>query len=130
MDGPRIMAVAEIIARDSGPAHPRPALVDLAPGEDPARPTWQALVRHEPRLEALAVLAQTIGRLGRRRRGFCANAVWYAGLKPLLCGLVGWGAEHDDPVLTSSAAYDVAYEHLYELLPDCQHDGLCAGAGR
>ncbi len=39
--------------------------------------------------------------------------------------LVGWGSNHPDPALRTSAAYDVAYQTLYDLLPDCQDCG-CA----
>jgi hypothetical protein len=28
-------------------------------------------------------------------------------------------------VLWNSAAYDVAYQHLYSILPDCRHEGPC-----
>jgi hypothetical protein len=40
--------------------------------------------------------------------------------------LVGWSAAN--PKLRSEEAYDVAYDTLYELLPDCNHEGWC-GAG-
>jgi hypothetical protein len=38
---------------------------------------------------------------------------------------VGWGARK--PILRSSEAYDVAYDAIYELLPDCRHesDAFC-----
>ena len=32
-----------------------------------------------------------------------------------------------EEMLRGSEAYDVAYEHLYELLPDCRHEGVCRG---
>jgi hypothetical protein len=32
-----------------------------------------------------------------------------------------------EATLRSESAYDVAYEYLYDLLPDCKHDGGCRG---
>lgn len=98
------------------------------------------------RLERLAVwMSEHAG------ADWCANEVWYGFLKSQLVQLVGWSRGHlptcaiDGPrpafvcmanfkpvrrvpattnaekMLRSSAAYDVAYDHLYELLPDCRH---------
>jgi hypothetical protein len=71
----------------------------------------------EPRLEELEAEILALRRF-RRRGPFCANEVWYRRFKPRLRLLVGWEAR-GHPVLTTAQAYDVAYEHLYELLPDC-----------
>jgi len=61
---------------------------------------------------------------------FCANGAWYASAMPdapnfkrRLCELVGWSASN--LFLNSCEAYDCAYEYLYELLPDCRHEGMC-----
>ncbi|MDP9471721.1 MAG: hypothetical protein M3Q71_13835 [Chloroflexota bacterium] len=86
-------------------------------------PTWEDLVEREPRLADLRVAAERIRPTADA--SFCANAVWYGygghlGLKPRLIRLVGWGAQIHDPVLRSSDAYDVAYQTLYHLLPDCR----------
>lgn len=54
--------------------------------------------------------------------GFCANRVWYVTLKPQLVQLVGWHAER--PELRTSHAYDLAYDTIYEALPDCQHEDI------
>jgi hypothetical protein len=63
-----------------------------------------------------------------RSKTFCANANWYGysgpGLKEKLCQLVGWEAKTDDPRLKTNEAYDVAYEAIYEALPDCR--GRCS----
>ena len=58
---------------------------------------------------------------------FCANAAWYSDgrLKSKLLKLVGWGALSDNPELNTEHAYDVAYDHIYDALPNCRHDGLC-----
>lgn len=63
---------------------------------------------------------------------YCANAYWYGyeqggifprGFKGELERLVGYGAEIKE--LRSSRAYDICYEYLYGLLPDCRHQGIC-----
>jgi hypothetical protein len=58
---------------------------------------------------------------------FCANQVWYGfpnnrpGLKFHLANL----ARQGHPILGTSEAYDVAYETIYQALPDCR--GQCPG---
>lgn len=96
----------------------RPALVALAPGEHLQRPTWKALVRHEPRLSELRAEIAAVRDPGGP--SFCANDTWYARFKPGLVNLVGTYAERDDPLLATSAAYDLAYETCYRALPDCR----------
>lgn len=89
--------------------------------------TWEVLVELEPRLAALYQRARAI-KDNKRRRSFCANAVWYGygehtGLKPELCELVGWAVEHrgGDPRLASSRAYGIAYRKCYDVLPPCRN---------
>lgn len=88
--------------------------------------TWRQLVALEPRLTWLLAAAR-----GTRDTGetpsFCANAVWLEDFKPMLNRLVGWGAWRRDPVLRSSAAYDLAYGHIYAALPDCRECLCCSG---
>lgn len=87
------------------------------------RPTWMELRRLEPRLFALLKEAKATDGSGER---FCANAVWYGyppypGIKERVTRLVGWfrdGPEH--PVLSTAEAYDVAYERIYDALPECR----------
>ncbi len=102
--------------------------------------TWEELIALEPRLRQLEAEAKAYAALDRAKRRmlkrfgpllpedvarwcnrFCANEVWYAwgGLKDRLCRLVGWDASR--PELQNSEAYDVAYEHLYDLLPNCRN---------
>ncbi|MDP9472344.1 MAG: hypothetical protein M3Q71_17025 [Chloroflexota bacterium] len=88
--------------------------------------TWDDLVAREPRLADLRVAAERIRPTANA--SFCANAAWYGygghlGLKPRLVRLVGWGSNHPDPALRTSAAYDVVYQTLYDLLPDCRGCG-------
>jgi hypothetical protein len=98
------------------------------PPEPEKPPTWQQLVRLEPRLLELAKRALEAD---AGRDTFCANAVWYGydehkGIRPALCELVGWGAAiYAPPLLKTEAAYDVAYETIYQALPDCSHEGIC-----
>ena len=55
---------------------------------------------------------------------YCANYFWYRLYKPEVCYLVGWDARN--PALKSEAAYDVVYQYLYDLLPNCNHEGMCS----
>ncbi len=94
----------------------------------PTVPTWDDLVRLEPRLAALRAEVERVTAWNGQR--FCANEHWYgyngeSGIKPKLVRLVGVRAENPDPDLHSMAAYDVAYQTLYALLPDCWDCG-CA----
>lgn len=102
---------------------------DRRPRTPLTKPTFAQLVKAEPRLADLARAAARVVD-DRRAASFCANAHWYGyrglpGLKPALEQLVGWGAQRRDehPVLGTSAAYDVAYETIYCLLPDCRNCG-------
>ena len=89
----------------------------------PARLTWAALVKREPRLADLRAVVGAVVR--DRQRHYNANGVWFGphnvegvpGLKYQMVRLVGRHALTDDPVIRSSDAYDVAYEALYGLLP-------------
>ena len=111
--------------------------------------TWEMLTEAEPRLLRLERLA--LWAAANAGETFCANGVWYEFLKPQLVELVGWSRGRlpecapDGPrplfvnlvdlrpaervpatteaerLLRSSDAFDLAYDHLYELLPDCRH---------
>ncbi len=80
--------------------------------------TWEDLARLEPELRRLEQDILSLRRRSRGWRTFCANDVWYDLFKPRLVYLAGWGARN--PALRSEEAYDLAYEHLYALLPDCR----------
>lgn len=84
-----------------------------------AIPTFADLAAIEPRLQALLDEARGICAV----KGYVAGKVWYGyggypGLKPRLLDLVGWERPEAHPLLSTSAAYDVAYETIYEALPD------------
>jgi len=87
---------------------------------------WDDLVALEPRLLPLLVEAQRATSDGAT----CANAIFYgsggSGLKGRLSRLVGYLApDNADPRLCTENAYDVAYDHIYDALPDCTHEGIC-----
>jgi hypothetical protein len=97
-----------------------------APIAPPRRLSWAELVEREP---ALGQLEREMRAFRRTPLGddFCANARWYGyarfkgmGYRARVVALIGWGSRHSDPALHTSAAYEVAYRHLYELLPDCR----------
>lgn len=86
-------------------------------------PTFADLVKLEPKLGELLTEAKSYHT--SQNPEFCANAAWYGyggepGIKPRLLKLVGWerpGGLHWP--LSTPAAYDVAYDTLFEALPDC-----------
>jgi hypothetical protein len=96
------------------------------------RPTFDELKRLQPALADLEALILRHAAKHKRAKYHCANAHWYgygtgrgSDFKQRLLPLVGWEACCErDSVLKSCHAYDVAYEHLYQLLPDCR--GGCA----
>jgi hypothetical protein len=81
--------------------------------------TFDGLCQQEPRLNDLLRDVEAVTDTGGE--SFCANYHWFLpnGFKSRLSRLVGYGAEK--PELRTSAAYDVAYDHLYRLLPDCRN---------
>jgi hypothetical protein len=79
--------------------------------------TWNELARLEPRLSGLLDKAKAVKAKGRN---FCANDVWYRRFKPRLLWLVGWDRPDNHPVLSSMQAFDLAYETIYEVLPNCR----------
>jgi hypothetical protein len=91
--------------------------------------TWKDLIVRDPRLEQLERDVRYHAAQHRIGRYYCANLHWFGyvgpGFKDRLVRLVGW--EANGWMLRSSEAYDVAYDHLYALLPDCRHErGICA----
>lgn len=74
---------------------------------------WYSLCRLEPRLDLLCNAAR------QRRNEIGPSAAydeWYVVWKPQVCRLVGFGAISDHPTLRSSAAYDLAYDHILDTL--------------
>jgi hypothetical protein len=116
----RIVPVSELLA----PPLPPPA--PTQPGKSKRRLSFRGLAKLEPRLRDLLTEARSHHK--NRDAIFCANAVWYGypgfrpGLKSRLSRLVGWRAEQGGDLRTS-AAYDLAYQTIYQALPDCR--GRC-----
>jgi len=77
--------------------------------------TFDDLCEIEP---ALRDLESQIREVDGSDAHFCANAVWSQVCKATLVSLVGWDARR--PGLRTQAAYDTAYDHLYNLLPLCR----------
>jgi hypothetical protein len=75
------------------------------------------LCQAEPRLAELERDIRSVKDTGKE---FCANEHWYVspGFRARLYHLAGWHAEK--PELRTSQAYDIAYDHLYALLPNCR----------
>lgn len=79
--------------------------------------SWSELVRMEPTLDTLERHAKDV--CGDNPH-FCANDVWFREFKPLLLRLVGWNAQSPLEIMHSSAAYEIAYRHIYDQLPPCR----------
>jgi len=93
---------------------------------------WNDLVKLEPRLLFLAEEALAYKEMSRGQEYVCANDRWYGygkwrdrGLRASIIGLVGWFSAGPTELRTMDA-YDVAYQHVYHLLPDCRN---CACIG-
>lgn len=80
---------------------------------------WRDLAREEPRLTQLRKQARQVA---GDNPHFCANGVWYREIKPQLIRLVGWGRKGHS-LLGTMAAYDLAYQTIYDELPDCRDCG-------
>jgi hypothetical protein len=88
------------------------------------RMTWNILIKREPRLLALYRKASSYKKFVGSGERWCANRVWYRDFKPELLKLVGYDAENW--LLNDSESYDIAYDKIYDALPDCNHDdGMC-----
>lgn len=94
--------------------------------------TFAHLVALEPELGDL--LAEVASLKPDPSGHFCANAAWYgyqqrpSGFRKRLSQLVGHLSGLDG-VLGTSRAYDIAYQTLYQALPDCRHGGCCGPHG-
>jgi hypothetical protein len=96
---------------------------------EPKPPTWRQLVAAEPRLARLLREARAVD---GSADDFCANSVWYGydgplSLRERVSRLVGWDRK-PHPLLGTEDAYDVAYDTIYDALPDCRDCG-CAREG-
>jgi hypothetical protein len=92
----------------------------------PPQSAFKKLVKLEPRLAQLEqdIIEHTAQH--RDTKCYCANQCWYVepGFKERMSCLVGFSAPNS--ALRTMHAYDLAYDHLYNLLPDCRGcDEVC-----
>ena len=80
-----------------------------------------------PQLRELAVEVSMHVKANVNNPDYCAHEHWYGknGYRGRVAEFVGW--ESGVPGLKTSEAYDVCYDHLYGMLPDCNHQGICRG---
>lgn|SRR5574340_845594 len=90
------------------------------PSVEPADPDWVALLRLEPRL---GILEKEIKAIRPKAGEYCPNDAWYDyscggnGFRDRMSKLVGYGVRN--PALNHEVPYMTAYDHLYNLLPEC-----------
>lgn len=83
--------------------------------------TWETLTKQEPKLLRLYHLAAATYD-DPARDHFCANWIWVRFYKPIVGSLVGWSAvSPPSPYFLTSAAYDIAYNKIYDQLPGCRN---------
>jgi hypothetical protein len=85
--------------------------------------SFETMREMEPGLGDLENDIAWIAHSDDKSKPFCANATWYGwsgreSLKKRLGKLVGWYSPN--PKLRSPGAYNMAYRHLYDMLPDCR----------
>jgi hypothetical protein len=83
--------------------------------QDKIAVTFDDMCQQEP---CLLGLEQEIKSLSDDSPHWCANRAWYDLFESRLNTLVGWHARN--PLLRTEAAYNLAFGHLYELLPGCR----------
>ena len=84
---------------------------------------WSSVIHAEPKLKGLWKVA--LSTRVDAPPGYCANRSWYGWFKPRLLPLVGWERKKGPKWLQEQPAYEVAYDVIWETLPDCKHEGLC-----
>jgi hypothetical protein len=91
--------------------------------------TFGELRDQDPRLAELEQSIRTFAARSKPGELFGANGPWYRLFKQKLIDLVGFERTDlpEDHVLRSPEAYAIALHHLYNLLPDCHHEGRACG---
>src|SRR3954467_14796764 len=97
--------------------------------EEKSALSFNRLTLHEPRLVPLKSEIVGLAASVSNDDKFCANYHWYKTFKPKLLKLVGYDRTDlgEGHILRSSQAYSAALHHLYNLLPDCNHEGGACG---
>lgn len=85
---------------------------------------FKSMCEKEPRLRELERDIFTF-RVTKGRLGSSVFHDWYNRFKPRLMELVGWEASNVE--LVNSDCYEIAYNHLCELLTDRKHRPIMAG---
>jgi len=96
--------------------------------EEKSTLSFNRLTLYEPRLVVLRNDIVSLASGVSKKEVFCANFHSYKTFKPRLLKLVGYDRTDlgEGHVLRSSQAYSAALHHLYNLLPDCNHEeGAC-----
>jgi hypothetical protein len=86
----------------------------------PRKTTLAELVAQEPQIQRLLDEAAAV-RDDPEKECFCANILFSTLFKPRLLRLVGWNRVERDPVLSTSLAYDLAFDAIYDRLPSCRN---------
>jgi len=89
--------------------------------------TFEKCVAYDHRLSSLEAAVKAHAKAHKNDANYCANEYWYSknGPRAILQHLVGDDAYVQQ--LATKEAYDICYNHLYDILPDCTHDGMCRG---
>jgi|SRR5215831_2209207 len=90
---------------------------------DEDRTLWARMKKLAPELLRLELRAQETGDPGGK--SFCAQLTFMDRFKPRVSELVGWRRKDED-LLSTSQAYDLAYEAISDGLPPCRY---CACVG-
>ena len=113
---------------------PRSTLAQVARAERKRKEAelWRKMIVEEPMLKVLYDGAKS--QRVYTNKPFCANFIWYGGhigrgIKELMCRIVGSERRKAGwEFLRTSEAYDIAYDQIYQALPDCNHgDSWCWG---
>jgi hypothetical protein len=113
---------------DLHPARP----LDAAPRHAPM--SWAALVARDPDLALMEQhILESLVPDAEDDPTFCANRHWYGewhdgmgfGMRDWIYAMVGPNSFATDPLVKQGAAIGVVMRYLWELMPDCRHDGVC-----
>lgn len=98
---------------------------------------FERLVEYEPELLQLEYECKILRQWHEGSPKVCGNAMWYGwgpyrGIRPRMVKLVGYEVIRPrHQIMRKREGYDIARGYLYNLLPDCVHDGLpCLAFGR
>lgn len=84
---------------------------------------WRELAELEPQLQKLYEEAKSYEDKSPDSYSY-VNGIFYDKIRPKVVKLVGWSQKDKavNPQLTTSRAYDIAYEKIYNALPNCKRE--------